>query len=241
MAAASSSFLYFTIIALFIRETKPEIAPETFAPGEATGYRRVLRHYPFLAFCLLFALMLIVYFQMYSVLPVYLKDVQGVAESRFGFMITTAAAMVVFFQFPLARVIERFRRLPMMALAAFLIALGVGGVAISHTFPMFMLDMVILTIGELLFAPTSIALVADLAPETMRGTYMAVFGVSSGAASGLAPIIGGAINDYVGPIYVWRFMSLVGVAATVGFLLLGKVVASASRPPTPAPTFADPE
>jgi len=39
--------------------------------------------------------------------------------------------------------------------------------------------MAIITIGEMLTAPTSQALVARFAPDDMRGRYMAIFGMVS--------------------------------------------------------------
>ena len=45
-------------------------------------------------------------------------------------------------------------------------------------FLLFLLAMVIITIGEMFVSPIGQAIVARMAPEEMRGRYMAVFGFS---------------------------------------------------------------
>jgi hypothetical protein len=61
---------------------------------------------------------------------------------------------------------------PALSVAALFVALGLGTVAVSSTFSMFLLSMIVVTVGELIFAPSSTAVVANVAPETMGGRYM---------------------------------------------------------------------
>ena len=52
---------------------------------------------------------------------------------------------------------------------------------------MFLVVMVIFVVGEMLWVPTSQAIVAELAPEDLRGAYMGAFGLDgrvSGSRSG---------------------------------------------------------
>ena len=76
------------------------------------GYGRVLRDYPFLAFCGAYTLLGIAYAQMMTLLPVYIKEGYGILESRYGFIMATNAAMVVLFQYSITRVTERYRGPP---------------------------------------------------------------------------------------------------------------------------------
>ena len=69
--------------------------------------------------------------------------------------------------------------------------MGAGSVALGGGFWGFWLSMVILTIGELLIAPTGTAVAANLAPPDMRGRYMGLYGITWGVAFGIGPVIGG--------------------------------------------------
>ena len=80
--------------------------------------------------------------------------------------------------------------------------------------------MVVLTIGELLLAPTGSAITANLAPPDMRGRYMGFYGITWGVSFGIAPVIGGLLNDRVAPVATWIFGLAAGLSAVVGFMLL---------------------
>jgi MFS family permease len=240
MAAASASTLYFFITLLFVRETKPQVAvADTDSNRGDGGYRYLLRDHSFLFFCVTFTVMGIAYAQMMTIFPVYIKDQYLVPESQFGLIMATNAAMVVVFQYPIARILERYRLGPVLASGALFVGLGVGLVALSRSFPLFLLSMVIVTIGELIFAPSSTAFVAKVAPEAMRGRYMGVYGMTFGLAFGLGPVVGGVINDSVGPVFVWQIMAAVGLVSAVAFLLVGHRAAGQKAPDVTVTSTAD--
>lgn len=80
--------------------------------------------------------------------------------------------------------------------------------------------MVIVTIGELMVAPTGLALTARLAPADMRARYMGVYSITYTLAAGIAPVVGGQLNDRIGPDAIWYGGLLLGVGAALGFFLL---------------------
>jgi MFS family permease len=83
-----------------------------------------------------------------------------------------------------------------------------------------MVAMVIITIGEMLVAPVSQAIVARFAPEEMRGRYMAVFGFSFGIPFAIGPLLAGLILDNLDPRILWWSAGVVGLLAAVIFLNL---------------------
>jgi MFS family permease len=232
VVAALASAIYFFIILFFTRETKPELSTVHGDPVTDTmGYGPIVRDVSFLAFCLSYVVMGIAYAQMMTILPVYMKDGFHIVESQFGLIMATNAAMVVLFQFPVTRMLRRLALGPTLTLGALFVAVGLGTVAFSSSFPMFLMSMVIVTIGELIFFPACITFVADIAPESMRGRYMGVFGMSLGASFGMAPVLGGFINDNIGPVFIWHIMASVAFLSAVSFLLIGgRAVRDSIRP-----------
>ena len=95
------------------RETwKPKV--EEGKPQESMGktfhdYGKVLADSAFTWFLLASALMVLVYVQMNTTLAVYLRDVHGVNERGFSYILSLNAGMVVLFQFPITR---RDRKIP---------------------------------------------------------------------------------------------------------------------------------
>jgi MFS family permease len=201
LVAARSFFLLFVIdsvlsciVALLFYKLIPETRPA--APAEKSqesvwqtvaGYRHVLRDFAFMAFLLASMLMLLVYQQMYNTLPVYLRDTHGFTPSMYGFLLTSSAITVVLFQFWVTRRVKDRPPFLMMALGVIFYALGFGMFGFVSAYVLFVLAVVIITIGEMIMMPVSQALAANFAPLDMRGRYMAVFGLSWAIPSMVGP------------------------------------------------------
>ena len=195
------------------------------APKREGGYGPVLRDRPFVALCGVFVLATMPAAIMMMLLAVYAKENFGVPESQYGFIMATNAAMVVLLQYAVTRRSQAYPPLQVLALGAFFYAIGAGSVALGGGFWGFWLSMVILTIGELLIAPTGTAVAANLAPPDMRGRYMGLYGITWGVAFGIGPVIAGYLNDNVAPRAIWIFALAAGLMAAAGFLLLRRKLA----------------
>ena len=224
---AVASLITAIIVALAIQETRParrEGEPEQTMAQTFGGYWDVLRDTAFVLFIGACILMTLVYMQMNGTLAVYLRDTHAVSEQRFGYILSLNAAMVVLFQFPVTRRISRYRPLATMAAGTLLYAIGFGMYGFVSTYVLFLAAMVVITIGEMMVAPTGQALVAQFAPEDMRGRYMAVFGFTWVIPSSVGMLLAGLIMDNADPRWVWYSAGLVGLVAAGAFALLQRRV-----------------
>jgi MFS family permease len=189
-----------------IPETKPEPHPheksESFLKT-VTGYGVALRDTAFVSFIIANIIMMIVYSQMYSSLSVYLRDNHGINPQGYGFLMTTSAITVIFFQFWLTRKIKGLPPFLMMAFGTVFYMIGFLLFGIVTMFVLFALNIVIITIGEMIIMPTSQALVAGFAPSDMRGRYMAIAGLSWTIPSTIGPGAAGYILDNYNPNLLW--------------------------------------
>lgn len=228
--AALASGIFAALVGFFVRETLPqEVESHPGSHGTSGGYKWILRDWPFMAFCGAFTLVSACATLMMVLLPVYAKENFGVPENRYGFIMSTNAAMVVIFQYLVTRVTERHRAHRVMAVGAFFYALGVGSVAWGWGFPTFLVSMIVMTIGELMLMPTGTTLTANLAPADMRGRYMGVYSLTWRVGYGIGPVIGGLLNDNVAPVAIWYGGLVMGLISALGFLLLGRVVRTRGR------------
>lgn len=232
--AAALSALIFFLFLFWVRETLPARIAQREERGEG-GYRQVVRDLPFLAFNVGNTLLQMAYLPMLTLLIIFLKEVRGIPESGFGLLMTTNGAMIVLFQLPVARFIERYPRMSVMAVGSLLVALGSGSVAYLSSFALLWLATVVYTIGELLWAPTALAVVADLAAPELRGRYMAVHSLSGGVARGLGPVGLGYVNDTISPFALWQGTMLLGLLAAGVFWMLG--ARAKLRPIQPLPVI----
>ncbi len=206
-----SSLITAAIVARAIPETMPE-APEDKAPetvGETFGgYGRILRDAAFMVFFAAATLLMLGMVQMHGTLAVFLRDVHGVPDKGYGYLLSLNATMVVLFQFYITRKIEGLPPYLVLMLGTGLYALGLGMYGVITGYALFILAMVILTIGEMLVAPVAQALVVRLAPDDMRGRYMAFFNFSGLIGHAAGPLLAGLIMDNLDPRLVWYAASL---------------------------------
>ena len=184
------------------------------------GYFKVLRDSAFTWFLVASMLSVLVYMQMNTTLSVYLRDIHGVPEQGFGYILSLNAAMVVLFQFPITRWISKFRPMMIMVIGTLFYAVGFGLYGFVSIYIMFLVAMVIITIGEMLVSPVSQSIVARLAPEAMRGRYMAAYGFSWIIPSALGPLMAGLVMDNLDPRWVWYGAGLIGLVAAAAYYAL---------------------
>jgi MFS family permease len=130
---------------------------------------------------------------------------------------------VVLMQFPITRRITKFPPMLMMALGTFLYVIGFSMYGYVNTYALFIVAMVIITVGEMIVSPVSQALVASFAPEDMRGRYMAVSGFSWAIPFAVGPYLAGLIIDGPKPNLLWYAAGFVGLLSTFAFLALYRI------------------
>jgi MFS family permease len=216
-----------TVVAIifyrFLPETKPvahkdkvqESLLETMA-----GYRIVLRDMAFLAFAVTGIIVVLVYQQQYSSLPVYLRDVHGIDSRSYGIMLSALGLEVVLFQFWISRTIRKQPPFLMMMLGALFFMVGYSMIGFVQGFALFSLSLVIATIGEMIFFPTSQVLAASFAPEDMRGRYMAVYGLAWSIPATIGPGAAGLILDNYNPNLLWYIGGMLCITAAAGFYVM---------------------
>jgi MFS family permease len=206
---------------LYIPETKPETSSESESVLKTfIGYGVVMRDFAYVAFLVVSMLMGIVYQQMYNTLSVYLRDNHGLSPQGYGFLMTSSAITVILFQFQTTRLIRNRPAFLMMGLGTFFYMIGFGMFGFIGVFWLFSAAIVIITIGEMIVMPTSSALVANFAPEDMRGRYMAVYGLSWSFPAIIGPSAAGLIIDNYNPNLLWFIAAALSAFTIFLFYLL---------------------
>jgi len=220
----ATSMITAAILVVFLRETRPE--KKASDPAEESllqtfqGYGQVLRDRVFLSFALLGAMVWLVYFQMNTTLAVFLRDQHGIEPAGFGVLLSLNAVIVVAFQFWTTRKVRMYPAMFTLTVGTLFYAIGFSMFGYTGGYALFVAAMVIITIGEMLVVPTGQAIAVRLAPEHMRGRYMAVFGFGYAIASGSGTWLAGQINAHLGFEWVWYLAGVVATAAALGYLAM---------------------
>ena len=217
-----------SITALIVYRSIPETRSAAAAAATAhepvsrtfRGYTRVLSDSIFLLFLAVCMIMNVVYLQMYSTFSVYLRDVHAIAARGYGLLMSLNATMVVLLQFSVTRVVRRYPAMLMMALGTAFYMVGFTAFGLVSAYPLFVAAMLVITLGEMIIIPVGHALVVQLAPEAMRGRYIAVFGLSWALPQAVGPWAAGIILDNYDPNLLWYLGGALCAVSAFSFFVL---------------------
>ena len=132
--------------------------------------------------------------------PVYLKTHAGIPESAIGAIYALNTITVLGAQMPMTRLAEGRRRMPLLATGAALWAVAwsllfIAGGSLTGLSAILVAAaaIVLYGLGESLYALVVTPTVAALAPDALRGRYLAVLGLTWQSGFMLGPAIGGQL------------------------------------------------
>jgi MFS family permease len=229
---------YLVYVAILVVAVRDDVRPEPLAGG----YRLVLRDRPFVRLALVNVAMIAVGWGVFTwIVPPYAREEVGAGSQLIGLLLFANAFTVVFAQIPVAKLAEGRRRAMTMAVAgvafaaASLLVLGADALARPAAYAALLAAVVMVGVGECFHTTVLMPLVADLAPEALRGRYMAAMGLSWWLGLALAPTLGGQLLS-VSPAAAMLGAAAVAVAATMSALALEPALPEAIRlTPRPVP------
>lgn len=222
-AAASGMGLYGLLLGAFGRETLQKTQTESRHEWLG-GYDKVLTDRAFTPVIGTMMFGWVTATLMWILMPIYAKTNFGVPENIYGWIPTTNAIMVVSLQILVTRQTRHRETRQMMSLGMLLYALANGVVALATGFWGFWAAMIVMTLGELIIVPTSSTYVANIAPADMRGRYMSIYGLTWSFGQMVGPVLGGLLNDNLGPRFIWIGGLSIGLVSAFGLYILSQQV-----------------
>ncbi|MDY6873073.1 MAG: MFS transporter [Chloroflexota bacterium] len=222
--AALGLGLYGLMLLFFARETlPPEVrAVKSSLRDQLQGYWQALHDKLFMGLVGSFTLVQMAAAMVWVLLSVYVKTNFGIGERLYGWLPTTNALMVVFFQVLITRATIRAPGLRVIRWGALFYPAALVLLILAEGFWGFWAAMVVMTLGELIVVPRASALAANLAPVDKRGRYMSLYGLTWNVAAGISPVVGGLLSDRVGMRALWYGGALFGLLAAGAFWWLGR-------------------
>ncbi len=157
------------------------------------------------------------------VLPVSIVDGYGYEPQAWGFLVWVNPLLVTLLQVRLTRATAPIAPAPKLVVAMLVMGLPFLVLVWTHSLAAIVFVVVVFVFGEMLWVPTSQAVVADLAPADIRGAYMGAFGSAPAIGFALAPLIGLQVRNSFGDEATWAMFAGIGVVAAVlgGLALVG--------------------
>ena len=223
---AATFIAYVGVLALI---HDPGVASEEHADGPAT-YRAVLRDRLFVRLWGLNFLFVTAGYSLFNLVPPFARDHAHLSERQIGVVFFVNTSLIVIVQLPISRAIEGHRRLRALALMPLLwivswLVVEAGGYWLTGAgaFIAITAAMGLFGVGECFHGPAHQALVAEIAPDHLRGRYFAVHSLSWGLAGTVGPAAGGFLLA-AAPYALWPTAAGVCALAALGSLRTEKFV-----------------
>lgn len=238
--AITSSITAFVVLR-FIKETyqpqhEAEDRPAGGVRGTLKSYVPVLADRSFMMFVTLAVAAGFVYQQMYVALPYYMYEIDGMPASHYSFVLSLNALLVVVVQLPVMAYFKKWSPLVALAAACLFYAVGFSMYGIFAGLLLYMVAMIFITVGEMIFFPVAQAFATQLAPESARGRYMAIFGFGFAIPGMFSTLPAGFIMDNADPALLWYACGVLASFAALSYWLmrqLGHVSVSIEDSPSP--------
>ena len=213
--AVFSNALSFLLILLFLKES-------FHGTTERVGMRStfsVAGDWTFMMFTGLSLFAFLAMGQMGSTLSVFAVDRIGLSTAQYGLLLTANGLIVVIFQYPVARWLNRVSVSKGLILGCLLYAFGYLSLGWMTDFTWLFVAIAIVTAGEITFSPVTLSVVTALSPEDWRGRYMGFFELGHTMGMSFGPLMGGILLDAfpTSPLFIWGTIAALMFAAAVGF------------------------
>ena len=217
---AATTLAFAAVIAGRVPETLPAV---THAQPPLAGLARVLTDGTFVLFLLLNLASLVVFVQFQLAAPIDM-GAHGVGPGTFAALLSLDGLCVIALQPLVGPALARRDGGRLLAASSFLVGAGFGVNALAGwlpPLPVYVVGIVLWSMGEVVGFPAAAAIVADLAPPELRGRYQGVFSMSWGVAFTIAPLLGGELLTRFGGRTLWVTCLAIGAVVAVGHLAAG--------------------
>jgi MFS family permease len=201
---------------------RPEQDGSTALRRVVVGVAEPFRSPVLIVFLTLTALLAAIYLQVNSTLPLHMRS-EGLTAAQIGGVIAVNALLSIVLLPLVPRLVRRMRDEVPLALAALLVATGFGMNAFADGIVLFVVAVVVWTLGEVLWAPMSANFLAKRAPAGRTSTYQGAFFFAWNSAFVVGGPLGIAVASAYGYDLLWTCTFVVGAGAALGLLAMARL------------------
>lgn len=186
-------------------------------PGEVIT-NSVFKDKPFWIFlgtCLITG---VLFFQLFTTIPLYHKEQFNLTEFQTGLLLTMNGIIVFFCEMAIVGYVERkkINKVKVVSIGSLFMAISLLLMLVNTWAGILIIMMLFMTFAEMFAFPFSNSVALSRAPKGHEGRYMAIYTMSFSLAHILSAKIGMEIIQYYGYQVNWLFMGILGL---LGFVL----------------------
>ena len=224
-ADGATCILAILIFWILVKEKKKSPYLDKEHPSEVLTHS-VFKDKPFWIFLATCVITGILFFQLFTTIPLYHKEQFNLTEFQTGLLLTMNGVLVFFLEMPIVSYIERkkINKVKVVSVGCLAMAISLFLMLINVWAGILIIMMVFMTFAEMFAFPFSNSFAMSRAPKGHEGRYMAIFTMSFSMAHILSAKIGMEIIAYFGYQANWFFMGMLGlVGVFLGFWVMDLV------------------
>ncbi len=161
-----------------VKEKKKSKYTDKEHPGEILT-NSVFKDRPFWIFLGATLITGILFFQLFTTIPLYHKEQFNLSELQTGLLLTLNGVLIFFLEMPIVSYIERHKinKLKVITLGCLAMAISMYLLLVNYWAGILIIMMLFMTFGEMFVFPFSNSFAMSRAPKGHEGRYMAIFKV----------------------------------------------------------------
>jgi MFS family permease len=209
------------VIAFFVKDKK--IQPSKSSQERNTDHSNIspFKDMPYMFFTFLGILYAAAFFQMFSTMPLYYKDVHQLNEQKIGLLMAFNGISVAVIEMVLIYKIEnKLKPLQFAMIGAAMLMVNYLVLLFAINFVWLVFSMLLITISEMLAMPFMTTFMINRAGPERKGSYASVYSMTWSIAQIISPIIATQTIAIAGHNVLWIIFAFFGLTVTVGMYFL---------------------
>ena len=208
-----------------VKEKKKSKYTDKEHPGEILT-NSVFKDRPFWIFLGATLITGILFFQLFTTIPLYHKEQFNLSELQTGLLLTLNGVLIFFLEMPIVSYIERHKinKLKVITLGCLAMAISMYLLLVNQWAGILIIMMLFMTFGEMFVFPFSNSFAMSRAPKGHEGRYMAIFTMSYSTAHILSAEAGMDMIRLFSYQNNWFFMGTLGIIGVLLFIWTMKLV-----------------
>ncbi len=197
---------------VMVKEKKKSSFTDKKHPGEILTHS-VFKDTIFWTFMFVCLITGILFFQLFTTIPLYHKEQFNLTEFQTGLLLTFNGIMVFFLEMPIVSYVERkkLNKVKIVSYGCLAMAISMFLLLVNTWAGIFIIMMLFMTFGEMFAFPFANSFAISRAPKGHEGKYMAIFTMSYSLAHILSAKTGMEIISRFGYQANWFFMGMLGI------------------------------
>ncbi len=121
---------------------------------------------------------------------------------------------------PFGKLADRFSKIKLAGIGCAIWCIATGAISFANSFWFILFCRMIVGVGQAMFYPAALSLIANLFSSSRRATALSIYGSAIGIGVGISFLIGGWLNDVAGwrSVLLWLGFPFIIIAICIFFL-----------------------